>query len=198
MFKKKQDKTITDYFERRVLSTLNDLDVVIYKEQQKIAEEYSAKGMLQSGMVASAILRMINDKKLSSCKEALNMIDLFQTERNITIPNEQLDIICDIYASHYNSSFLNNIEHVFFENVRRYIGEEMANSIGSDVIINNTPNQIIRLVNDKINDIKVHNKIQRDEPSVIIARRGNKITLLSLIVSVVIGIATLYFTFFNK
>jgi len=85
MFKKKQTRMINDYFNRKVHSVLGNLDISIYKAQQKIAEEHNERGVLSSGMTAGAILKMINENIHGSCKEALVLIDLFQKEKNITL-----------------------------------------------------------------------------------------------------------------
>lgn len=93
----------------------------------------------------------------------------------------------------YNTFFLDKIEKVYFVNVNRYIGEEMARSIASEVVIRNTPNIINSLVNDEIEDIKIHNQIKRDEPSVVIARKAYRMAILSIIISAIIGVAAIYF-----
>lgn len=189
-----QDTIIRDYFNRKVRSILNDLAPIVYQEQQKIAEEHNSRGVLSSGMVAGAILEMIRENILNSCREALKLIDLFQREKNVEFTDDQLNIIKEIYQSYYNDCFLSMIEKVYFANVKRYIGEEMAKSIASQIITNNTTNMIFNLVNDKVEDIKVHNLVQRDEPSVEYAKKAYSLSIFALIIPSVIGIAAIIFS----
>ena len=59
VFRSKKKVKILDYFERKIRKDLHDLSINVFKEQQNIAEEYSSRGILASGMTGKAILDMI-------------------------------------------------------------------------------------------------------------------------------------------
>lgn len=182
--KRREEKFILDYFSRLVSSSLNNLDVTIFKEQLRIAEEHSAKGTLASGMVANDIIQMINEKFTSTCQECLTEIGVFQREKNVILKDKQLDKIAEIYSLLFIGSFLGNIERVYYENVKRYVGEKMARRVTIDATINTISNKLNTFINNKIKDTKVHNKVSKDEPSVVIARKAYRIALFSLLFSI--------------
>lgn len=187
-------KTI-DYFERKIRKDLHDLSITVFKEQQKIAEEFNSRGILASGMTGKAILDMIIENYLSSCERTLNLIEQLQKERKIKIKDRLLNLIGDMYIHYYTNSFYKSIEDVYRKNYNRYVGEEMGKNTTNEVLINNIGNQLDFIIKDKIKDIQTYNSLEKEEPSVKVARN---IGITSIVITTLLTILNIYFTVFYQ
>lgn len=195
MFRSKKKVKTLDYFERKIRKDLHDLSITVFKEQQKIAEEYSSRGILASGMTGKAILDMIVEYYLFSSERTLNLIEQFQKERKIIIKDRLLDLIGDIYIHYYTNSFYKNIEDVYRNNYNRYVGEELRKNTTNEVLINNIANKLDFIIKDKIKDIQTYNSIEKEEPSVKVARN---IGITSIVITTLLTILNIYFTVFYQ
>lgn len=195
MFNNKHNKVIVGYFERNVRQSISELDPIIYREHQKIVEEMNSRGLLASGMTAPSILKILQENVITSCENSLSLIETFQIKNKLTVKEKELKILSEIYTSSYISFYLDKTENVY-ESMKRYLGEESAINNTNQILINSVTNRIQNLVENKIEDIKIYNKVQQEDTSVKTARRN---TIKTIIFTLLVAIATIYFNvFYNK
>ncbi|MGM0922858.1 MAG: hypothetical protein ACQEWW_16865 [Bacillota bacterium] len=196
MFNNKRNKRIIEFFERNVRNSVSELDSIIFKEHQKVVEELNSRGVLASGMTASAILKMLEENIIDSCENALSLIDTFQNKNKLKIKEHDLNDLSELYTSSYISCYLDKIEKVYYVSMERYVGKESAINISNQVVINHITNKISKIVRNKIEDIKIYNKLQQEDPSVRIAKKN---TIKTIFITLIVATATIYFNvFFNK
>lgn len=118
----KKNKIINDYFERKLEEEFQELDRRMYKRKLIIAEEHNERGILNSGIFASALFQMIIDELFDACKVSLNLIDTFQETNNLSFSDKQLRKISLLYSSRYKMKFKENIRNNL-ESSTKYVNE---------------------------------------------------------------------------
>lgn len=140
-----------------------------------------AKGSLQSGILVTVVEDLIDRIIIESCKSFLNTVEDLQNKLNITYSNTMLDNISDLIKTSYQGL----IDSVICNDYKK-IPPSSSSELKISVLRQNIKNE----VNNKIQEIKLHNKIKKDEPSVRVAKITNGIAVLAVIIAGV----SLYFS----
>ncbi|MEK5173214.1 hypothetical protein NST63_08475 [Heyndrickxia sp. FSL W8-0496] len=182
---KDSEKEIDKYFSRKINNSLNELSTEIFFEMRRVTEEASSRGMMQSGMFIVNLLDTITNNTINSCKEKLQLIDEFQEYMRITLSTDQLNNIENKFIDSYTSFFMQMVEIEYKNEISKILGDLESINMTSEAKINNSFNKIRALIIDKVEDVRVKNKLQKEEPSVRLAKNSNSIAFLALVVSII-------------
>lgn len=194
--KKRKKKEITQYFERKIRDELNVLDVTILRDIRIVKEKASAKGVLRSGETLGSIEEAIINNVIDSCTAKLQIIDDFQDYMRFNISEEQLNEIEHIYTSYYVPFAENKIERTYLEEAKALFGDSELNIV-ERYKLDNLIQKLNIMIQNKIEDVKIKNRLQKDEPSVRLSKYSNTISLISLIVAIISVIITSFLSIFR-
>jgi hypothetical protein len=183
---KSNEKTTISYIESKVYVATNKASSEIHIKLRHLCAESAMKGTLQSGIYVQSAVNLVFLTITESCKNFLNIIEDLQNKRNITYSKKSLNIFSDLIKTRYQglveSAIRNNLEKIFVT--------AKSSSSSSDLQLNLLRQSINGMVDSKIQEIRLHNKIGKKDPGVRESKRTNVIAVLTLIATM----ATLYFS----
>ena len=184
--KSKNEKTIS-YIETQLREACNKASVDISIGLRNKTKEFASKGSLRSGGAFFTVsINLIDNIITESYKNFLNTIEDLQSNWNVTFSDKILDCISELITKRYQGL----TDSVIHNNYQKIITVSNHSSSSSDLHLNTVRQNIKGKVDGKIQQIKIDNKVKRDEPGVKEAKRANGIAVLALIVSVI----SLYFS----
>lgn len=175
---------INQFFAKKLYTEMNELDVTIFQEIQKVKEEANNRGVLHSGMTLNGIADAIINNTFSSCKKKLNLIDEFQDYMKFNIPESYLAEIGEIYSFHYVPFLTNKVEKTYVDHAKGLFGDSFE-SVTNQLKLNNSIQNLKLVIGNKIDDVKIKNRLKKDEPSVRLAKYSNAISLIAIIIAIV-------------
>ncbi|MGN7942984.1 hypothetical protein [Virgibacillus sp. 6R] len=180
----KRKKDINQYFVKKLYDELNILDASIYQEIRKVKDEANTRGLLKSGMTLNSIWDAIINNTIISCKEKLNLIDEFQDYVNFKISEKQIAEIEEIFLTHYVPFLKNKLEKTYVNQAKEVFGDSDLNIIEQHKIQTSIQNIKI-LIQNKMEDVKIKNRLQKDPPSVRLSKYSTLISFTALIVAII-------------
>jgi hypothetical protein len=195
---KKENALIISYFKNNLSMIEMELNKTIYEKIANVIENANSRGLLSSGMTIGGMLKVLSDEVFLQVINSIKMIDEFQSKMNLKLENEGLDEIGNLFSDFFTTYYVNQYSTNITERAKRYIGENLANNITNSVAMDNTVNNIIGTINKEVNEIKIKNKVKKDEQSIRIAKKSLMNSRLALFVSIIATGITLYINFFNK
>jgi len=183
--KSKNSKTIS-YIEMNLLEACNKASVDISIGLRNMTEEFASKGTLKSGIFVTASITLIDNTITESYKNFLNTIEALQNNWNVTFTDKTLDKISELITNRYQGL----TDSVIQNSYKNIISVSNPPSRSSDLHLNTVRQNIKGRVDSKIQEIKISNKVKKDDPRVREAIKANRISVLALIVSAV----SLYFS----
>lgn len=183
--KSKNEKTIS-YIEMKLQEACNKVSVDISIGLRIKTEEFASKGSLRSGQFVTASINLIDSTITESYKNFLNTIEVLQNTWNVTFSDKTLDSISELITKKYQGL----TDSVIHNNFQKIISVSSHSSSSSDLHINTVRQNIKGKVDNKIQEIKLHNNVGKADPRVREARISNYISVLAIIIA---GIS-LYFS----
>ena len=151
-------------------------------------------GTLSSGIYVTKAVDLIMFTITESCKNLLNNLEDLQNKWNITYTNKSLDLFSDLIKTRYQGL----IDSVISNNREKIFRKDQPQSSSAVLHLNLLGQGINGMVDSKIQEIRLHNKIRKDDPGVRVSKKTNVIAVLTLIITFLTLIATmagLYFSF---
>lgn len=188
--KRREELKTHGYFDRKIRKTLNELEHEVFLQIQRIKEEESAKGMLQSGMAMQKVLNILGDTIITALKSNLVLIKEFQDEMKITLDKSQLEVIGLKHAELFSSFYIKCTENYY-----KPLVEDMFPStpnITNQVLIDSIYNKIRNTAKDYTEDMKVKNALRKDEPSVKNQKRMFILAIVSFVITSIITLVKLH------
>ncbi|WP_226536439.1 hypothetical protein [Fictibacillus halophilus] len=198
MLGKKENALIISYFKNKLSMIEMELNKTIYERIANVIEDANSRGLLSSGMTIGGMVKVLSDEVFFQVINSIKMIDEFQSKMNLKLENESLDEIGNLFSEFFTTYYVNQYSTNITEKAKRFIGENLANNITNNVAMGNTVNNIIRTINKEVNEIKIKNKVKKDEPSIRIAKKSLMNSRLALFVSIIATGITVYLNFFYK
>lgn len=180
MPKSKNEKTIS-YIETQLREACNKASVDISIGLRNKIAEFASKGSLRSGAFVTVSINLIDNTITESYKNFLNTTEALQSNWNVTFSDKILDSISELITKRYQGL----TDSVIHNNYQKIISVSNHSSSSSDLHLNTVRQNIKGKVDCRIQEIKINNKVKRDEPGVREAKRANGIAVLALIVSVI-------------
>ncbi|OAS85093.1 hypothetical protein [Metabacillus litoralis] len=193
---RKKADLIVPYFEDNLKRIEGELAKEIFVHTQKVVEEANSRGVLQSGMTISGMLKVLEDKVNTQLHDSLSLIEEFQNKMNIKINDDDLDLISATYSKFFTTFYYNQYNQIG-EKAKNYVGGNLSENITNSVVLNSLINNINRLIDYQIKEIKIKNAVKQDEPSIIIAKKSLRNSRIAIIISFIVGCATIYNIFFK-
>lgn len=148
--------------------------------------ETSTGNTLHSGSFVRWFLDFMAQTIIESCHNLLNNIEALQTSWNRTFSNKMLDTIAELTKKYYQGL----LDSVGNKSLQGVISVANPPSGSTDSQVNILRQNINGMVDSKIKEIKVTNKVAKDAPSVRVSKRANIIATIAIIISGV----SLYFS----
>jgi hypothetical protein len=184
MMREQTKKDINQYFVKKLYNELNSLDTVIFQEIRRIKEVASSRGLLRSSETLNSIADTIINNTFTSCKEKLSSIDEFQNYMKFNISDKQLAEIQEIFLTHYVPFLQNKAEQTYVSQATELFGDLNMN-ITEQYTFDTSIQKIKIMITNKIEDVNIKNRLQKEESSVRLSKYSTFISLLALIVAII-------------
>lgn len=174
------DSKIMTYIEKKVRDATNSASAEISIKSKNMVEEHAHRGTLQSGVFSTSIASLIDTIITESCKSILKTVEDLQYKWHITYSQKIIGSISELIKTSYQGLIDSAIRNDY-EKVTLAMKHE---SRSVELQFNTLRQKINGMVDGKMQEIQLDNKVKKDEPGVRETRKSNIIAILTLIVSV--------------
>jgi hypothetical protein len=172
-------RTIKDLVDIKIKEEADSLSVEIFKQVRNNAETASANGMLRSGMYVQSIIDTVYNNIESSCLKLLYEIENLQHDLNRVFTDEEIDEV-QSELIHWYSNLVGSSFQTHVDKLRDEYNVGPQPELSKNNLLSNVRNTISK----KLNEIKIKNKLYKDHPAIIEAKRANFKSNIAIFISV--------------